>query len=491
MGDLTKYSPLREDEPNVVRSSNFTPRSHGVRDLGPSPRTAYQSNAGEESGRMSLMLTPRLHADQDTGCCSSWLPDVNNEKFDLCIGLVIVGNACVIGLETDLPDCLAFDASEHFFNGIFFAEMLLRLRAMRLAYFQVAWNVFDFTLVCTGTLDLWIMPVITGGHEGGGIASLMRLLRVLRILRVIRIFRMFRELALIVKSFANAVSSVCWIGLLVLIVDYICAVFLTRTIGHNADAWNDDQAILIKYWFGSIGKSMYTLFLIMTLAGWDQICSIIMEEYPFSVIFFMLYILVASYTMVSLITGVISESLISAEKEDEINKIKAIEAGRRELTSSLQQVFESMDADNSGSLSKGEILDVIKNDARVSAKLESLEISVSTEELIELFNTLLKTQRSSNEKIGPDGDPIKIEEDSDTIPIEKFVKALSAIRGQASSKEIFSLRQEVQAIAHRQGEVLHIIQGHHAEEIRKLQAKQVEVHEAMKELLASVKKPSA
>merc|ERR1719387_80101 len=99
----------------------------------------------------------------------------------------------------------------------------------------------------------------------------------------------------------------------------------------------------------------------MTLAEWDQICKITMEEYPAVVIFFVLYILVASYTMVSLITGVISESLITAQNEDEHNKIKAIEKGRIELKHQLQKVFEAMDDDNSGSISKVEMKEVLLN----------------------------------------------------------------------------------------------------------------------------------
>merc|ERR1739848_83586 len=134
-------------------------------------------------------------------------------------------------------------------------------------------------------------------------------------------------------------------------------------------------------WFGSIGRSMYTLFMIMTLAEWDHICKVIMDQYPGAVIFFVLYILIASYTMVSLITGVISESLITAQNEDEVHKMKAIENGRIELKYQLQKVFEAMDYDNPGCISHEEIQEVILSNPQVSAKLQSLDIDVSLEEL--------------------------------------------------------------------------------------------------------------
>merc|ERR1712025_183296 len=87
--------------------------------------------------------------------------DVNSEQFNMGIGLVIMFNALIIGLETDLPPCTFFTVIEHVFNSIFLTEMLLRLADMKLQYFTQAWNVFDSTLVATGTLDLWILPVFT------------------------------------------------------------------------------------------------------------------------------------------------------------------------------------------------------------------------------------------------------------------------------------------------------------------------------------------
>merc|ERR1712025_788301 len=127
-------------------------------------------------------------------------------------------------------------------------------------------------------------------------------------------------MTLIAQAFFDAFTSVCWIGILVFIMDYIFAIFLTQLIGKQADTWDDDEAVLVTQWFGNIGRSMYTLFTVMTLAEWEQICMVIMKQFPLVVLFFIFYIIIASYTMVSLITGVISDSLINARREDEVNK---------------------------------------------------------------------------------------------------------------------------------------------------------------------------
>lgn len=497
---------LSDDRAGVMYS---TPRNQGVRvlstertsdtvDSGTERSLLQQSSSAHAGGQSSQLVDqvfqelepPKLSpktADANKGSPFGITVDVNSDPFNMGIGMVIVINAVIIGLETDMPPCTFFTVMEHLFNTIFLTEMLLRLSHMKLEYFRVAWNLFDCSLVMTGTLDLWILPAVTGGQNSGGIASLMRLLRVLRILRVIRIFRMFRELTLIAQAFMDAFSSVCWIGTLVLILDYICAVFLTRTLGHKAQQWSEEYVEDIDKWFGSIGRSMYTLFMIMTLAEWDMICKVTMEEYPGVVIFFVLYILVASYTMVSLITGVISESLITAQSEDETNKIRAIEKGRIELKDQLQKVFEAMDNDNSGTVSKEEIQEVILYNPYVSAKLESLDINASLEELMELFDAILNTKHAAEHAKESDhsqhGTPVTTEitphdpsKDSD-IPIDQFVSALSSIRGTASSKESFLMRQDIKAIMYRQEEM--------ANRQEEMANRQVEMFRMMENLMES------
>merc|ERR1719162_2167306 len=55
-------------------------------------------------------------------------------------------------------------------------------------------NCFDGTLVVTGTLDLYILPLLIHGKKGGAVSTL-RLLRMLRVLRILRLFKVFRELS--------------------------------------------------------------------------------------------------------------------------------------------------------------------------------------------------------------------------------------------------------------------------------------------------------
>merc|ERR1719316_2547145 len=117
-------------------------------------------------------------------------------------------------------------------------------------------------------LDMAIFPLVMHGGGHSSMSSTLRLLRMARILRVIRLFKMFNMLAIILSAFIKAISTVMWVRMLTCIIDYVCAILCTQMIGHNAHMWGDD-AQEIELWFGTIVKSMQSLFVIMTLAEWD------------------------------------------------------------------------------------------------------------------------------------------------------------------------------------------------------------------------------
>ena len=66
-------------------------------------------------------ISPQSPRGSDAdGPATKWdgfLVDVNSDKFNMAVGVVIVVNACAIGLETDNPPNLWFDILEQFFAG--------------------------------------------------------------------------------------------------------------------------------------------------------------------------------------------------------------------------------------------------------------------------------------------------------------------------------------------------------------------------------------
>jgi voltage-gated sodium channel len=63
-------------------------------------------------------------------------------------------------------------------------------------------------------------------------------------------------------------------------------------------------------WFGHLGRSLYTLFQIMTLESWSMsIVRPIMAEYPWAWTFFLPFIVLATFTILNLFIGIIVSTM--------------------------------------------------------------------------------------------------------------------------------------------------------------------------------------
>lgn len=70
-------------------------------------------------------------------------------------------------------------------------------------------------------------------------------------------------------------------------------------------------------WFGSIGASFYTLFQVMTLESWSMgISRPVMEQFPYAWLFFVPFILVATFTMLNLFIAIIVNTMQTFSEEE-------------------------------------------------------------------------------------------------------------------------------------------------------------------------------
>src|SRR5690606_8726637 len=115
---------------------------------------------------------------------------------------------------------------------------------------------------------------------GGGF-SVMRALRILRAMRIISVVPAMRR---VVEGLLHAIPSLGAVIALLAILFYISAVMATKLFGADFDEL-----------FGHLGRSLFTLFQIMTLEGWtDGVVRPIMKVYPYAWLFFIPFILMVT-----------------------------------------------------------------------------------------------------------------------------------------------------------------------------------------------------
>lgn len=211
------------------------------------------------------------------------------------IGLIVL-NAALLGLATYDPVMAVAGQpvllAENIIVGLFACEIAIRLFAQGPRFFRSGWNVFDFTIVAIS-----LVPA-TGPFS---------ILRALRILRVLRLLSTVKRLRVLIDALIVAIPSIGWIIFLLGMVFYIFGVMGTELFGER-----------FPEWFGTLGRTLYTLFQVMTLESWSMgIARPVMDAYPLAWIYFVAFILVTALTILNLFIGLIVNTMQSAHWEDE------------------------------------------------------------------------------------------------------------------------------------------------------------------------------
>lgn len=219
---------------------------------------------------------------------------VDGDWFNGAIVAIIIANAVVLGLETYPKVMAAYGSTLVWLNAafyvIFLAELVLRFVSYgrRPAdFFRSGWNVFD--LVVIGAV------LIPGIREQ---AQVLRLLRLARVVRLARFLPDARILVLtVVKSVPSMFSVVVIIALLL---------FVYGMIG-----WALFGAELPGNW-GTIGRSMLTLFVLLTLENFPVYLAEAEPVSPFAIPFFLSYVLLAAFLVLNLLIGIVISSMEEA-----------------------------------------------------------------------------------------------------------------------------------------------------------------------------------
>ncbi|MGO4854388.1 ion transporter [Phaeovulum sp. W22_SRMD_FR3] len=216
---------------------------------------------------------------------------------------VIIFNAITLGMSTSStimdkigPELLLVD---QIVLGIFVCELLLKVFAYRLKFFSNPWNIFDLIVVGIG-----LMP------DRGQLSAL----RGLRVIRALRLLSVVPQMRSVVQALLDALPGMGAVIIMLSIVYYVFAVMATLMYGPS-----------FPEWFGTLGRSFYSLFQIMTLESWSMgIVRPVMEVHPNAWVFFVPFIVLTAFSVLNLFIGLLvntMQSAVEVETEAEIEKL--------------------------------------------------------------------------------------------------------------------------------------------------------------------------
>lgn len=269
---------------------------------------------------------------------------VESRWFSNTMLLVILVNAVILGWATYGGSALPYLLiAERFIIGIFVIEMALKLYAWRWSFFRESWNWFDLFVVAIS-----LVPAV-------GPFAVLRILRVLRVFRVITAVPQMRQ---IITALFKAVPGMGTVIGLLLVVIYASAIIGQQLFGED-----------VPEFFGNLGTSLYTMFLLMTTENWPDVSEAVLEHHPLGWTFFVLYIVLTAFIMLNLVIGVIVTAL-----EQEVSESRWVED--QELEEVQHQAVMKRLAELGQQVER---LDALLRERDSAEPIESVEASKSAE----------------------------------------------------------------------------------------------------------------
>ncbi|MGR3320318.1 MAG: ion transporter [Pseudooceanicola sp.] len=229
---------------------------------------------------------------------------------------VIIFNAITLGLGTS--DSIRAEIGgllrtvDKVVLTIFVIELLLKFYAYGLGFFRSAWNIFDLFVVSVGLLPQ---------------TDSLSALRGLRVIRAMRLLSVVPQMRAVVQALLDALPGMGAVIIMLSIVYYVFAVMATIMYGDAFDQW-----------FGTLGRSLYSLFQIMTLESWSMgIVRPVMAEYPNAWLFFVPFIVITAFSVLNLFIGLLVNTMQAAVEQD-------TEAEFEELQSLVRSETDQVDA---------------------------------------------------------------------------------------------------------------------------------------------------
>lgn len=221
---------------------------------------------------------------------------VESHWFQRLIVGVILFNGAIIGMETYAALNQKFGGLLHSLDQIclfiFVLEIVIKIIACGkrpLDFFKNGWNLFDFIIVSAALLP--------------GIQDQATVLRLIRLLRVLRLLSALPGLQVLILALLRSIPSIGQMALLASLLFYIYAIIGTTLFGtHDPQHW------------GSLHIALLSLFRTLTLEDWTDLMYKGMELYPWAWIFFVSFVLLATFIIFNMLIGVILNSMADAKE---------------------------------------------------------------------------------------------------------------------------------------------------------------------------------
>ena len=193
-----------------------------------------------------------------------------------------------------------FDLAKDIFVYIMTAELLIHFLHHGLMMFSHGWLVFDFLVICLA----WLGPNLL-------------ILRTFRVVRTLRLASWIKDLKELVLALLLVIPKMFAIFFLLLVLFFVFSILFTDLFKHTYE-----MGITKEDYFSRLDITLFTLFQVMTLDGWSEICKEVMVVHEWAWIPFISFVIVSSFFFLNLVIAVVCEAVTSVHRDTVVKFIQ-------------------------------------------------------------------------------------------------------------------------------------------------------------------------
>lgn len=321
---------------------------------------------------------------------------IDTDGFKHFIAAVIFASLVVLAGETDYEEWGVWPKLDAVILFIFFVEVVLHMLNLGIVSYFLGggrfWNVLEFVIVFLGIMEvcLWLFSSIDQN------SPMLHNLRLTRLLRLLRLFRLVKPLMSLATAYKTMLESFAVVFTVLFILLLVNGIFCTSMLGHGGGLDFDDPLVQknlpdIQFYFRDLFTSMFSLFQVCTLDNWIDIAQPVLNVDIRWRFFFIFFIPIGSWTMISILAAVASESVVESAMGRAENQKKEEEEIRKAMTNSLREAFLEADSDGNGLLDKEEFISLIHKDEvidKIRGGSSESTGSFSPEEMMSVWDSL-------------------------------------------------------------------------------------------------------
>eukprot|EP00927_Polykrikos_kofoidii_P003021 TRINITY_DN11200_c0_g1_i5.p1 TRINITY_DN11200_c0_g1~~TRINITY_DN11200_c0_g1_i5.p1 ORF type:complete len:641 (+),score=98.32 TRINITY_DN11200_c0_g1_i5:94-2016(+) len=294
---------------------------------------------------------------------------------------------------------------------------------------------FDACIVAAAWLDLIFR--IASKDLNTDVSSMLTIVRSARSLRLCRLVCFLPQVRVVILTIISSMNALFWLLLVMLCVIFVFAVVLTEGAGQvlQRNELPDDLVNDLKHDFGSVVRSMYTLFQsVVGGVSWGEPARLTLHFGVGYFVVFLGYISLMMFSVLNVVLGFFVDGAIQLmERDRELCNMRLHEQNKH-IAEDLGALLSCLDTNSDGEISYGEWLHAVADrDTRELLEVLGFDVSdarqlfhmidVDDSGLINLRELVLCMQRVSGKVTGIHMDLVlrRLER---LAPLEKLVAKL-------------------------------------------------------------------